>query len=215
MQQGAYADTWSGKMGTPYERLKGKKFDKEVAELGECVWWLKPKSAGKDKFESRWESGIWLGIRDESGEHLIGTKEGIRRARTIRRRGSDEERWNIREVDEMKGIPWEPEGKKEGTGVDVWFPKSAGPEIEVQKGEEEEVSIRRPGYGKRELSRWGYTVGCAGCKAVQKGKYVAHSEECRVRIEEKLKESGDPKADKWFERLGRNGRERLSQRNPN
>ena len=97
-----------GKDGlTPYRRLRGKNFRKEVADFGESVWYLKPKSLGKRKLVSRWASGIWLGIRDESNEVLIGTTEGVIKVRTVRRKGSPEERWDTVGIDSMKGIPWE------------------------------------------------------------------------------------------------------------
>ena len=43
-------------------------FNRKVAEFGECVWYLKPGTKGKYKWEERWGNGVWLGIRDESGE---------------------------------------------------------------------------------------------------------------------------------------------------
>ena len=78
---------------TNYQRRKGKKFGGTVVEFGEKILFLRAKSVGRDKFDSRWEDGIWLGIREESGEHIIGTKDGVLKARTIRRRATKEERW--------------------------------------------------------------------------------------------------------------------------
>ena len=58
-----------GKDGkTAHRRLRGKEFNRMIAEFGECVWYLKAKTLGKDKYESRWDDGVWLGIREESGE---------------------------------------------------------------------------------------------------------------------------------------------------
>ena len=68
---------------TPYHRLKGRKFNQAVAEFGECIWYLKPKSEGKYKADVRWEDGIWLGIRDRTGETLVGTPDGIVNVRSI------------------------------------------------------------------------------------------------------------------------------------
>ena len=63
-----------GKDGkTAYERLKGKKFRKGVAEFGETVWFLKARSRGTTGLAGRWGEGIWPGIRDESGEAIVGT----------------------------------------------------------------------------------------------------------------------------------------------
>ena len=93
---------------TAYKRVKGKEFRKELVKFGECVWYIRPLSKGKAKAQVRWENGIFLGIRDESGEYIVGTKEGVIKVRTVRRKGSNEERWNWEEFSEMKGVPWEP-----------------------------------------------------------------------------------------------------------
>ncbi len=62
---------------TAYFRLKGKNFNRKGCKLGECVWYLKPKTKGIHKAEYRWGSGVWYGIREESGEYLIGTDKGV------------------------------------------------------------------------------------------------------------------------------------------
>ena len=51
---------------TAYERRGGKKFKRELAELGGSIWYLKPGSAGKDKLDERWVMD--LGIIEESCE---------------------------------------------------------------------------------------------------------------------------------------------------
>ena len=45
---------------------KGKKFKREVAVFGETVMYLKLGTKGADKFSSRWEKGVWLGIKDDT-----------------------------------------------------------------------------------------------------------------------------------------------------
>ena len=98
-------------------RIKGKRFKREVCEFAECVFYLKPKSKGKDKLESRWGTGIWLGIREESGEIFIGTQKGVIKVRTVRRKGSDEERWNIKKLSEVRGTPWKPNPEVEDQNI--------------------------------------------------------------------------------------------------
>jgi len=61
---------------TPYERIKGKKFKTPLVTFGERVRFLKSESVGKNKWDCRWSHGIFLGIRETSGEYLLGTKEG-------------------------------------------------------------------------------------------------------------------------------------------
>ena len=79
---------------TNYQRRKGKKFGTNTVEFAEAIMYLIPKSIGRDKFDSRWANGIWLGIREESGEHIIGTIDGVVKARTIKRMELSTERWN-------------------------------------------------------------------------------------------------------------------------
>ena len=62
---------------------------------------------GKDKADSRWENGIFAGIRIESGELFVMTNEGVIKIRTFCRK-PDDERWDIQELDLAVGVPWEP-----------------------------------------------------------------------------------------------------------
>ena len=79
---------------TPHELLRGRPFDREVVEFGECVDYLGLGSKGKDKQDSRWKHGVWFGIKEDSGEVIIGTEKGITKARDVHRRGDPKERWN-------------------------------------------------------------------------------------------------------------------------
>ena len=80
---------------TPYERWKGKTFRRKMAEFGEVVLYLMPGTVGVNKHACRWDVGVWLGVRDESGEILIGTSKGVIKANVFRRRGSEAERWDV------------------------------------------------------------------------------------------------------------------------
>lgn len=53
---------------TPYSRVNGKRFCREIQELGERLLYLIPESVGTCKYDSRWEHGIWLGVTAYSGE---------------------------------------------------------------------------------------------------------------------------------------------------
>ena len=70
--------------------------------------YLKADSKGRDKFDCRWESGVWLGIRDEIGEIIVGTAEGVVKSRDFMRLGSSSDRWNAEFVAKFVGTPWEP-----------------------------------------------------------------------------------------------------------
>ena len=113
---------------TNYQRRKGNKFGGSPVEFGETIMFLRAKSVGKDKFDSRWEQGVWLGIREESGEHIIGTKEGVLKARTIRRYSEATERWKTELFDNFRGVPWKPVPGREGDQITI---KASIPETRV------------------------------------------------------------------------------------
>ena len=58
---------------TAHERMRGRKFRRDIAEFGERILYIRSDSVGKDKFNSRWEPGVFIGVKDDSGEVIIGT----------------------------------------------------------------------------------------------------------------------------------------------
>ena len=98
---------------TAYHRLSGKKFNQEVVEFGEEVWYMHPGITGKHKLDNRWSSGVWLGMRERTNESIIGTSEGCLKARSIKRR-PEALRWEKTQWDNLQGVPWEPVPGREG-----------------------------------------------------------------------------------------------------
>ena len=71
---------------TAYERLRGKRSNRETLEFGEKLHFLMQGVRGSvGKINSAWMESVYLGMREESTEHIIHTSEGILRARSIRR----------------------------------------------------------------------------------------------------------------------------------
>jgi hypothetical protein len=101
---------------TAFENWKGRKFNGQYREFGENVHYLRANSKGKDKFEARWDSGIWLGIADRTGETIIGTKDGVIKARDIRSMEAGEA-WNVARFNDIRGTPWEPVPGRGGAEV--------------------------------------------------------------------------------------------------
>ena len=193
---------------TSYERRRGKKFQKELAEFSECVWYLKAKSKSTPDIKSRWANGVWLGIREESNEIIIGTSEGVIKTRTIRRKADPKDSWNADELNAMKGTPWQPVPG----GPDQRIPIRVRPpdQITAEEGEkvakvaEREVKSRALKIMKKDLDKYGYTVNCRGCDAAKMGEgQAAHSTECRARITDKLTEDNDPRVTRENVRLAR------------
>ena len=50
---------------------KGRQFKGEYIEFGEHVVYLAPGTRGKDKFESRWNRGIWYGMIDRTEKQSL------------------------------------------------------------------------------------------------------------------------------------------------
>ena len=58
---------------TSHERCRGRKFNKQLPEFGECVMFLKtPADKNREKLEPRWESGVFLGVNEKSQELIWG-----------------------------------------------------------------------------------------------------------------------------------------------
>ena len=78
-----------------------------MPEFGECIWYLRPESKGVDKLDSRWEDGIYVGLRVESGEIFVMNENGVIKVKHFKQR-PEEERWNQEEFLRGTGVPWEP-----------------------------------------------------------------------------------------------------------
>ena len=198
---------------TSYRRLKGRNFGKEVVDIGECVWYLKPKSKGRKKLESRWGSGVWLGIRDETNEVMIGTQEGIIKVRTIRRKASNEERWNITQLENMKGTPWEPVPGSDDREIRSKIrvrteqenrdsPNVAEAVVEKRKRAEYRFPIKR-----KDVDKYGMSEDCEGCRRLALGdpNTRPHTESCRDRFGMLFLRDGDPRTFQEMDRLQRQG----------
>ena len=93
-----------------------------MAEFAEYILYMPLRGDVADKrrakinMEPRFLDGIFLGLTDRSDEILVFSQEGIRKARTIRRR-PEEERWNHDKVLEVKGSPLQPNSGSEDTTI--------------------------------------------------------------------------------------------------
>ena len=93
---------------TAFRRWKGNNCINTVAGFGEHIWYLRQNSVGQDKFNTRWSEGIYLGVINDSGETIVGTEQGIVKARDFRRTTIYSDRWNKSRFNDIKGTPWEP-----------------------------------------------------------------------------------------------------------
>ena len=192
---------------TAYERIKRKKVAKPVVPIGERVLFMpnRPKSqeSGCD-VDPRYIYGVWVGIRARSGEALIGTPDRVWKSTSIRRLPR-EERWSAEAVREVKETPWTWESVRAAVTEGDRARDVMAPQVDIDG---EETQRRRAQITKDVLDRFGYHEGpgrCAGCKAARRGlTSQTHSEECRRRIEEQMRQGSDKdkaKLDKAQERL--------------
>ena len=184
---------------TAYQRWKGKPFRREVTEFGECVMYLKAGTSGRDKLQPRWERGVWLGIRDESGEIIIGTPEGVVKARDFKRLPSLEERWNFETICAVQGTPWEPVPGRSGDSLPVRVHIAEEGSVPVNPDsistEPPKDIKRRARITREDVVRLGFTHRCPGCIAISRdAPSQNHTEECRNRLEEALLKEGGIKA---------------------
>ena len=152
---------------------------------------------GKNKFDVRWMDGVWLGIIRESGESVKGTAYGVVKAWDFRRKPEEGGRRSNDGVDGFNGVPWEPyPGAGGGFEIKSKVRLPADNErITVKIEGAGEYAPRRVRTTRKDLEKFGFTVGCAGFRAANRGSTaVGHTEECRKTITGGLERAGDERS---------------------
>ena len=65
------------------------------------------KTVRRDKGIVAKRPGVWLGIIARTQEVLIGTNRGVIKCKTVARL-VDQEKWDVKQITQMRGTPWEP-----------------------------------------------------------------------------------------------------------
>ena len=186
-----------GKDGrTGYEMRRGRRCSLAVVPFGETVWYKKIREGKVTtyKFESEWEEGLWLGHTRSSNDVLIGTRTGVIRAYSIRRK-EEGKRWDSELILEMQGTPQRPDPGKPGLHVPILInfdpPAIVDPE---DKGlNNENGRMRRMKITDEMLRKYGYDENCLRCRNRKAGlaSKMNHSEQCRKRIYEEMEKDED------------------------
>lgn len=184
-----------GKDGkTAWERSRGKRGVVMAVEFGEKVLWKIKQSGKLAKMSPKWELGVFVGVRAESGEVWVATPEGIHTVRAVRRLPR-EKRWGADNRDYIKHVPWNRSGDDPHADGDM--PPEGAP-LEPARVEEDEaprvviVNTRMPApkefyIRKRDVELHGITKDCAGCRTMfDGGTRQNHSAECRSRFRQLL-----------------------------
>ena len=175
-----------GKDGrTPYERIKGKRYHGLMLEFGSAV---RVKFQGKTQgglMKERWGSGIWLGKRWSSDEHLVSMGNGkIVRARDVRPM-PDSESFDAALLLGVKGTPSNPSAAEDNPDGDL----REVPRVPVERPPEAVANpvARRAVLQRSYFERFGYTAGCRKCEDILGGdenrSTAGHSERCRRIME--------------------------------
>ncbi|CAE7041145.1 unnamed protein product [Symbiodinium sp. CCMP2592] len=91
-----------GRGSPPFEIMFGRRYRGKLLPFGEkCIFY----KGSKHKADVQWERGIWLGINERNGSHILGTTAGVTESRSIRRL-PEPEQWDAEMVLSMKGLPW-------------------------------------------------------------------------------------------------------------
>ena len=182
-----------GKDGkTAYERVKGKVASVLGLEFGEKVLFMKAaKGKLMAKLRSKWDYGIFVGVRPRSNEIWVATAEKTWKVRSVRRLPEDV-RWSWDTVRWVRRTMWNrfqgdekadgdiPEGKAveiQGEGMrDGQAPQ--GLTIITKRQAPREFYIT-----KKDAEKHGYTRGCPGCGSWFRGVgKQPHTADCRERF---------------------------------
>ena len=88
---------------TPFQYLLGAPSVSASCVYGESVFAMIPNHEVRAaKLTNRWISGCWWARDALSDEHLVGTKYGLRKCRSVRRKPPGEQ-WSRRETGEARG----------------------------------------------------------------------------------------------------------------
>ena len=174
---------------TVEQRTRGRKSAVLGLEFGEKVLYKrKTETNYMEKILPRWEYGLFLGIKQSSGELLIMGPNGLKVVRSARRIPS-EERWDPKCLDWVRLVPWNlGDGDKKADG-DIPVAVKSGPARELTSEETDSLKTRTtrsyPEFKimKEHCEKFGYTHGCPGCSSRIRGLHrQPHNPTCRERF---------------------------------
>jgi hypothetical protein len=155
-----------------------------------------------------------MGVADRTGEVIIGTKDGVIKARDIRSM-EEKEAWDMGKFNDIRGTPWEPVPGREGIEIRsrVVIPVTRTEPGQLMEGEDRDFIVRRMRINRETIRKLGFTIGCPGCRAVNRGQSaVNHNEACRSRVEGLLREAGNETILRADERIRERNEERDNKR---
>ena len=161
---------------------------RHLAEFGEKIMWQPLDQLKAGSMEPRMLEGVWLGIRPQSSEVIVGTNKGVFKTRTFRRL-RENERWCAESITSIAGTPWKPTEFDDSDKLKIRIPGVEDAPITDPHIRGEDAQPRKFMIYKRDLERYGYTPQCPGCYAAKNNKaHKSHNHQCRELIKNKLLE---------------------------
>ena len=153
---------------------------------------LRKKGGKLNKLDPKYNYGIFLGTSCRTGEHFVGTPDGVVKARSLRRL-TEGEKWSGDILPEIKGTPWALVDGEREQPVPIEIQKDLKPESDILvEPKSKACSVRKLMIMKCNVVEFGPTDGCPGCRAVvQKLGPREHSQTCRDRMEPLIQSKPD------------------------
>jgi hypothetical protein len=187
---------------TAYERLYGRPVREEGLEFGESLHWRhRPTKDMNVVLDTRWSSGVWLGRKWGGIVHQIFANGSVHEVRGVQRQPRDL-RWQKELLEVISSTPWcrEPAAPGELRVLPPLAPPAAGAGVEVPEvADAPEYNPHRVFIKLADLERHGFTAGCRRCILMREGRRaqgVKHQDACRDRVEQALRDAGDPRLDR-------------------
>ena len=184
---------------TSYERLFGRPVREEGLEFGETLHWRhRPTKDMNVVLDARWSSGVWLGRKWGGVIHQVFANGAVHEVRGVQRQPRDL-RWRKEALEAIEATPWNRAPAAEG---ELRVLPALASQVAAQ-GPEEPDEVRVPEYNPHrvfikleDLERHGFTAGCRRCILMREGRKsqgVKHRDECRLRVEQALRDADHPR----------------------
>ena len=116
------------------------------------------------------------------------------------RRKPDDQQWNLQLLQSVSGTPWAPNPAKQKEpreALELPEPVSIQPEQPEEEVKQVETSELKPHFRRvylrqDDFDKFGYSAGCKACALIRSGldrQGVNHSEDCRLRVVQRLQET--------------------------
>ena len=157
---------------TAYYSMRGKDYKGALPKFAEKVLY---KVMTEDKYEPRWEEGMFVGKIDQTDELILLTTDGVQKSRSYKPLEKIQKFDSIF-LSQVKGLPWKADATMaDSAKVIRGDPLTAGNRTRAMK------------ITKGILQKYGRTEDCPAC-----GEWgPLHSTACRIRIEKAMIAAGE------------------------